>query len=89
MKAAAREMTTKPQLGMLPIENFLFNSGYNFATRLQEGQQILQKKGCGHLIHISDWVEKVNGRLVVRNAAGVIIKEARKIIYPGSNGDPY
>jgi hypothetical protein len=57
--------------------------------RLHEDQQILQKKGRGCLIHISDWVEEVNGRLVVRNAEGVVIKEARKIIFPGSNGDPY
>jgi len=26
---------------------------------------------------------------VVQNSEGIIIKEARKIIYPGSNGDPY
>jgi hypothetical protein len=31
----------------------------------------------------------VNGHLVVRNADGVVIKEARTIIYPGSNSDPY
>ena len=38
---------------------------------------------------VDDWVEEVNGRLVIKNAEGVVIKEARKIIYPGSNGDPY
>jgi len=40
-------------------------------------------------MHDSEFIEEVNGRLVVKNADGVIIKEARQIIYPGSNGDPY
>ena len=29
------------------------------------------------------------GRLVVRDENGNIIRDARKIIYPGSNGDPW
>lgn len=41
------------------------------------------------MIHISDFVEEVNGRLVVRDAAGNIVKQARKIIHPGANGDAY
>jgi len=62
---------------------------YNFVIRLQEGQQILQKKGCGCLIHISGWVEEVNGCLVVRNAEGVIIKEVHKVVFPELNSNPY
>lgn len=72
---------SSPSLNLILIIFFYF--------RLHKDQQILQKKGRGRLIHISDWVEEVNGRLVVRNAEGAVIKEARTIIYPGSNGDPY
>ena len=57
--------------------------------RLCEGEQVLHKKGRGRLIHISDFIEEVNGRLVAKDGDGKIIKEARKVIYPGSNGDPY
>lgn len=46
-------------------------------------------KSRGRLIHISDFIEEVNGRLVVRDDTGNILKEARTIIYPGANGDPY
>jgi len=58
-------MITNPQLGMLDIEKLLIQFLINFITRLKDGQQILQKKGCGHLIHVSDWVEEVNRWLVV------------------------
>lgn len=58
-------------------------------VRLKEGQQILRKKGRGRLIHNSDFIEEVNGRLVIRNDDGTIHRSARKIIFPGSNGDPY
>jgi hypothetical protein len=81
-------MTTKLQHGMLLFEIPPLHI-YVFITRLQDSQQILQKKGRGRLIHVSDWVEEVNGRLVVRDARGIVIKQARTIIYPGSNGDPY
>ena len=70
-----------------------FRSGSNFLlttfVRLHNNQQILQKKGRGRLIHISDQVEEVNGHLVVMNSKGVVVKEACKIIFLGSNGDPY
>jgi len=89
MKAAARGMITNPQLGILHIEKLLIQFLINFITRLKDGQQILQKNGHSHLIHVSDWVEEVNGWLVVRNSEGIVIKEAQKIIYPGSNGDLY
>lgn len=41
------------------------------------------------MIHISDFVNEATGRLVLRNANGDIIKDARKVIYPGSNGDAW
>jgi len=56
---------------------------------LQEGQQILMKKGRGRLIHISDFINEHNGRLVFHGVDGKMMKEARKVIYPGSNGDKY
>ncbi|KAK0207757.1 hypothetical protein IW262DRAFT_1450785 [Armillaria fumosa] len=56
---------------------------------LAKGQQKLQKKSRGRLIHVSDFVNEATGRLVVRNEAGEIIEDARKVIYPGSKGDPW
>ena len=41
------------------------------------------------MIHVSDFIEEVNGRLVSLNPDGSIHHDARKVIYPGSNGDPY
>jgi hypothetical protein len=58
--------------------------------RLQKSEQILVKKSRGRLIHISEFIEEINGRLVVREVPdGRVTKEARQIIYPGSNGDPW
>ena len=59
------------------------------ARRLGEGQTILQKKGRGRLIHISEFITPETGRLVFRDANGVILEEAQKIIFPGANGDPW
>ncbi|KIL54192.1 hypothetical protein M378DRAFT_188729 [Amanita muscaria Koide BX008] len=56
---------------------------------LRTGEHQLRKKGRGRLIHISDFIEPTNGRLVAKNSAGQTVQEARKIIFPGSNGDPY
>jgi hypothetical protein len=50
---------------------------------------VLQKKGRGHLIHVSDFINEENGRLIVRDSQGNITQDARKIIYPGSNGDAW
>lgn len=50
---------------------------------------MLQSKSRGRLIHVSDFVNEVNGRLVVRNKDGEIEMDAREIIYPGSNGDAW
>jgi len=47
------------------------------------------KKGRGRIIHVSDFVEEENGRLIICNQDGDITKDAHCIIYPGSGGDPW
>ena len=47
------------------------------------------KKGRGRLIHVSDFVEEENGRLIIRDEDGNIVKDARCITYPGSHGDAW
>jgi hypothetical protein len=56
---------------------------------LCEGQTILQKKGRGRLIHVSDFINPETGRLIHRDKNGETLDEARKIIFPGSNGDAW
>ncbi|CDO77934.1 hypothetical protein BN946_scf184610.g1 [Trametes cinnabarina] len=62
---------------------------YKRSAWLPEGATILQKKGKGRLIHVSDFITAVSGRLVLLDANGEIVEDARKIIFPGSNGDPW
>jgi len=50
---------------------------------------VLQKKSRGRLIHVSDFICEATGRLVRRDAGGKIVDDARKIIFPGSNGDAW
>ena len=57
--------------------------------RLRDGEQPLQKKGRGQLIHVSDFICSQTGRLVLLDKDGEIVQDARKIIFPGSNGDPW
>ena len=57
--------------------------------RAQWGEQILQKKGRGRIIHVSDFVEEENGQLIIHNEEGDIIKDAQTIIYPGVGSDPW
>jgi len=38
---------------------------------------------------VSKFIEEVNGWLVVRNEDGTVHREACKVIFPGSNSDPY
>ena len=61
--------------------------GLTILKRTQEGDQILQRKGRGRLIHISDFVEEENRRLIVCNEEGDMVKDAHCIIYPGVSGD--
>jgi hypothetical protein len=56
---------------------------------LEAGQQSIPKKNVrGRLIHISDLIGP-EGILGVRNEDGEMVRYARKIIYPGKNGDPW
>jgi hypothetical protein len=48
---------------------------------------VLQKKGHGRLIHVTDFINKADGRLVDRD--GNVVQDTHKIIYPGSNGDAW
>ena len=57
--------------------------------RLKQGQTILQKKGRGRLVHASEYINPETGRLIYADKDGNILDEARKIIYPGSNGDAW
>jgi hypothetical protein len=47
------------------------------------------KKGRGCLIYVSDFVEENNGRLVIRDEDGRVVKDAHCITYPGAHGDPW
>ncbi|KAF8337206.1 hypothetical protein F5887DRAFT_1161111 [Amanita rubescens] len=58
-------------------------------SRLQKDEQPLRKKGRGRLIHVSDFINPETGRLVLRDDNGSITRDARKIIYPGANGDEW
>jgi hypothetical protein len=50
---------------------------------------VLRAKGRGRLIHVSDFINEEDGRLVSRGQGGEIIKDARRVIYPGANGDAW
>jgi hypothetical protein len=41
------------------------------------------------LIHVSDFISSQGGRLITRGEDGKITQDARRIIYPGANGDPW
>jgi hypothetical protein len=56
---------------------------------LREGEQPLRKKGRGRLVHVSDFINEEDGRLVLLDENDQIVRDARKIIYPGANGDPW
>ncbi|KIL70111.1 hypothetical protein M378DRAFT_96383, partial [Amanita muscaria Koide BX008] len=70
-------------------ESCLTVNEYKSRTWLRDDQTILQKKGRGRLIHVSDFINPETGRLLHRKDDGTIIDEARKTIYPGANGDAW
>ena len=70
---------------MHPFKNDVWLTLFISASRLRPGEQPLWKKSCGHLIHVSDFVNIETGRLVVRNDSGEVVRDARKIIYLGKN----
>jgi hypothetical protein len=55
-------------------------------------EQPLRQKSRGRLIHVSDWVcaDSPTGRLAIKDKKnGGFVSDARKIIHPGKQGDPY
>src|SRR5216684_4419366 len=57
--------------------------------RMRPEQQKLMKKGRGQIIHVSDFVEEENGRLIVHNQDGIMIRDAQHVTYPGASGDAW
>jgi hypothetical protein len=55
--------------------------------RLQQGEQPLREKNCGRITHVSDFINEETGRLVICDASGNFVRDARKIIFPGSGHD--
>jgi len=45
------------------------------------------RKGCGCIIHISDFVKEDHGQLIICDEAGMVIKDACCITYLGSGGN--
>lgn len=56
--------------------------------RLQIDEVLLQKKGRGQIIHVSDFINSLTGRLIYHDSNGRVL-DARKVIFPGSNGDAW
>lgn len=67
---------------------------------LKDGQQELRRKSRGRLVHVSDFIVEQTGRLSLDDTAiaaqqelppeqRLSVTDARKIIYPGKNADPY
>ena len=81
-------MNIKGQYGAYHSSYFPGNNLINL-ERGTSDQQKLMKKGRGHLIHVSDFVEEENGRLVIHNGDGNILKDACCITFPGANGDAW
>ncbi|KAF9510731.1 hypothetical protein BS47DRAFT_1364327 [Hydnum rufescens UP504] len=48
---------------------------------LKQGQSILQKKSWGCLIHVSDFINEEDGRLIQHNVHGKVIRDARKALF--------
>ncbi|KAJ3722699.1 hypothetical protein DFJ43DRAFT_1042097 [Lentinula guzmanii] len=62
---------------------------FKVSSWLGPGQLILQKKGQGCLIHVSDFINEANGCLICQDEVGNIRQDARQIIYPSSNGNAW
>lgn len=56
---------------------------------LRDSEQPLRNKSRDRLIHVSDFVNCEDGRLLVRGKNGEIVRDARQVIYPGKNGDDW
>ena len=79
-------------------ETVFHTNEYRRHTWLAQDQQLIQKKGAGHAVHVSDFICKTIGQLKlseeqIREQAELPEQlrlpsvEARKIIYPGKGFD--
>lgn len=89
MSRAFTSMTTKGKPGKLSEIEWQHIEHLLMFIRLCAGETILQKKGRGRIIHISDFISSLTGRLVCVDELGNITMDARKVIFPGANGDPW
>ena len=68
-----------------------FNQKLIMTVRLGPNKTILQKKGQGWLIHVSNFINEETGCLIIPNSNGTSPipeeNDAQKIIYPGAAGD--
>jgi len=74
-------------------ESCFYSLDYKKSLWLEDSQQKMPGKSKGRLIHDSEFVGP-EGRIRVANNKGIFIPDdldldARKIIYPGSNRDPW
>ncbi|THU87050.1 hypothetical protein K435DRAFT_682354, partial [Dendrothele bispora CBS 962.96] len=83
------ESNEKELIPLFHDESAFHHNDHVTSLWLKTGQQPLRKKGRGRLIHVSEFINPETGRLTYTDENGKIIKDARKIIYPGSNGDPW
>ncbi|KAF9254123.1 hypothetical protein L218DRAFT_1055222, partial [Marasmius fiardii PR-910] len=70
-------------------ESTFHMNDFRMTAWLAEGQTVLQKKGRGRFGHVSEFINQENGRLICKDANGNITRQARRIIYPGANGDAW
>ncbi|TFK91730.1 hypothetical protein K466DRAFT_482133 [Polyporus arcularius HHB13444] len=76
-----------PELKLVPPR---LNEGEKkVVALLRPGETVLRSKGRGRLIHVSDFITESTGRLVLLGDEGEVLEDARKIIFPGSNGDAW
>lgn len=73
------------QLGLLQSLSYSHSNSH----RLKEGTSVLQKKSRGRIIHVSDFINEEDGRLVQLNDQGQVIRDAQKVIFPGAAGDAW
>jgi len=57
--------------------------------RLAPDQQKLMKKGRGCLIHVSNFIEKENGQLIIHDEDSRVVKDTHCITYPGAHGNAW
>ncbi|KAJ3978339.1 hypothetical protein F5890DRAFT_1602365 [Lentinula detonsa] len=70
-------------------ESSFHHLDYQSRLWLKPTDQPLRKKGRGRLIHVSEFINPETGRLIYVDEDGKVIKEARKIIYPGAGHDAW